>query len=148
MATVIVRPPGIGEHLEPQLRVVHTRQPERPGEDRGTVTNAGAAPRPTSRSDEACFGQSHLPQALVVELGAVGGRPEAHHVVRKRSRVRRCSTTPNRSATSSESSAPERCWADRTYSLISGVTLSGPRRPRLSSSRPCIPSDSKASATR
>src|SRR5229473_7451720 len=79
------------------------------------------------RSDEACSGQSHLPQTLVVELSAVGGRPEPHHVLRKRSRVRRCSTTPNRSATSSESSAPERCWAERTYSLISAVTLSGPR---------------------
>src|SRR5207237_5449588 len=53
MATVMVRPPGIGQQLARRLRGARKRQPERPGEDRGTATTVDAARGSVLRRDEA-----------------------------------------------------------------------------------------------
>ena len=90
------------------------------------------------------------PQHLVVGLRRLGRRPEhpGAHRPRARSMVRRCSTTPNQSATCPASTAPDAAGADRMNSAISGRSLTGPRRPRRSSSSPAIPACSKLEATR
>ena len=79
-------------------------------------------------------------QCFVVDLRRLDRRPErpGAHRPRTRSMVRRCNRTPNRSATCSAIWAPDPASA-RMKSTISGRSLTGPRRPRRSSTSPAIP---------
>lgn len=86
-------------------------------------------------------------RGLVVGLGRLGRWPERPHR-RARSTVRRCSTTPKRAVTASATSAPERTGSAAVMNAaISGVSLSGPRRLRRSSTRPAMPASTNARRT-
>ena len=104
-ARIEIGRPGWARHLDERGDQTRRSRAWSPDERYQTAVLEALCPRP----NEAWSGQGHLPQPLVLELNRVGGRPEAHHVLRRRSRVRRCSTTPNRSATSAERAAPESC---------------------------------------
>ena len=119
-----------------------------------SATNTGSAARPRDQPGQAATGEPGRGQTLgqpgvlkhvraqrfVVDLRRLDRRPErpGAHRPRTRSMVRRCNRTPNRSATCSAIWAPDPASA-RMKSTISGRSLTGPRRPRRSSTSPAIP---------